>query len=105
LKGNLNLEEEQNWENYLKSYMPFEAKGIGNFELKRNKKVTVKDIHHLNVNVGFTVMIQEEKSKKRPYEYPLVDLITDNEHLNMVLELHKIWFDEIEQEDDENFFF
>jgi dimeric dUTPase (all-alpha-NTP-PPase superfamily) len=105
LKGNLNLEEEQNWENYLKSCMPFEAKGVGNFELKRNKKVTVKDIHHLNVNVGFTVMIQEEKSKKRPYEYPLVDLITDNEHLNMVLELHKIWFDEIEQEDDENFFF
>jgi dimeric dUTPase (all-alpha-NTP-PPase superfamily) len=105
LKADLNVEAEQNWINYLKSCMPFEAKGGGNFELKRNKKVTVKAVDHLNINVGFTVTIQEEKGKKRPYEYPLVDLITDNEHLNMVLSLHEIWFDELEEEDDDNGFF
>ena len=104
LKANLNANDETNWTNYLKSLMPFKATGMGKFELKKGKKVIIKDIHHLNVNIGFTVLIQEEKGKKRPYEYPLDDLMPINKKLLPVFELHNIWFHYFSEDRDDDFF-
>jgi hypothetical protein len=104
LKANLNLTDVDNWGHYLESLLPFEAKGMGRFELKKGKKVIVKAVHHLNVNVGFTVVIQEEKGKKRPYEYPLDDLMPTDKKLLPVFELHNIWFDLFCKEKRDDFF-
>ncbi|MFK7951151.1 MAG: hypothetical protein AB8G11_26455 [Saprospiraceae bacterium] len=104
LKANPNQTDEDNWTTYLKSIVPFEAKGMGKFELKKGKKVIVKDVNHCNINVGFTVIIQEEKSKKRPYEYPLDDLMPIDKTLLPIFELHSIWFYSFYTGRDDSFF-
>ena len=104
LKANPNRTDEDNWTTYLKSIVPFEAKGMGKFELKKGKKVIVKDIDHCNINIGFTVIIQEEKSRKRPYEYPLDDLMPIDKTLLPIFELHGIWFYNFYDGRDDSFF-
>lgn len=103
--ADLEEDEETNWENYLKSCVPFKAKGKGHFELKRNKKVTVKAINYLDSEVGFVVMVQEEKGRKKSYPYPLHDLLPEDDKMKMIAELHDIWFSEIYEEDKEDSFF
>jgi dimeric dUTPase (all-alpha-NTP-PPase superfamily) len=99
-------DDEENWKNYLENCFPFKAKAKGHFELKEHKEVMVKDIFGWNPNVGFTVLIQEEKSKKKPYEYPLVDLLGKEGKMKMVTELYAIWYEDIyEEEDDDDFLF
>lgn len=101
--ADMKKDNQTNLEDYLNASMPFKAKGKGRFELKRNKAVTVKQVYGFNTNVGFTVLIQE-KGKKRPFEYPLMDLIPDTHKMKRVVEIHDIWFEDIYENEDEGFF-
>ena len=103
MMADLEEDEKTNWENFLNANVPFKAKGKGQFELKRNKKVTVKRVYGFNPNVGFTVLIQEAKGKKRPYEYPLMDLIPEEFRMLRAAELHDIWFHEMYEDENETF--
>jgi dimeric dUTPase (all-alpha-NTP-PPase superfamily) len=99
-------DDEENWKDYLENCMPFNAQGKGYFKLKTNKEVTVKEIYGWNMDTGLTVLIQEEKSKKKPYEYPLFDLLPKENKMEKVVKLYEMWLEEIfEKEDDDDFFF
>ncbi len=93
-------DDQTNWGVYLAGCMPFQAKGKGQFELQRNKQVKAKKLYDFHPNIGFTALVQEEKGKKRPYEYPLFDLIPLDDQLKMVVELHDIWFHEVYLDDE-----